>query len=334
MSRFVFIDPAKLPQPSIVEDLIFEEIYAVMKARVIAKCPEMEEELALETDPSAIVLQEAAHSALLLRQELIDAVKSLYPSTAVETDLDLHGARFGTSRKVIVAGDPDANPPTEDVMETDADFRRRIALAPEALTTAGPEGAYIYFALQADGDVKDVTVDSPTFELADLDPSTQAAVDAAGAFALKPLHTAGLSDPRPGDVAITALAHSGSGEPSPALLVTILDALSDEDVRPLTDRVNLRGASVSNYAIEAELTLYHGPDAQLVVTAAHNAAQEYADKNHRLGHDITLSGLYAALHQPGVQNVNLIAPAADIVIGDTEAAFCTSITVTEVGRDV
>ncbi|XHF77136.1 hypothetical protein R3J27_08275 [Xylella fastidiosa subsp. multiplex] len=45
------------------------------------------------------------------------------------------------------AGDPSKGiPPT---MESDAAFRRRIVLAPEGYSVAGPEGAYIYHAISA-----------------------------------------------------------------------------------------------------------------------------------------------------------------------------------------
>jgi phage-related baseplate assembly protein len=47
-----------------------------------------------------------------------------------------------------------------------------------------------------------------------------------------------------------------------------------------------------------------------------------------MGYDVTLSGIYAALHQPGVQRVNLSSPSANITIADGEAAYCTGITVT------
>ena len=46
-----------------------------------------------------------------------------------------------------------------------------------------------------------------------------------------------------------------------------------------------------------------------------------------------MSGLYAALHREGVQNVNLTAPGADIVIDSHQAAYCTGTTVTIGGTD-
>jgi phage-related baseplate assembly protein len=48
---------------------------------------------------------------------------------------------------------------------------------------------------------------------------------------------------------------------------------------------------------------------------------------------VTLSGLFAALHQPGVQRVDLTSPAASLTIGSAQASWCTGITLTNGGVD-
>ena len=48
---------------------------------------------------------------------------------------------------------------------------------------------------------------------------------------------------------------------------------------------------------------------------------------------MTLSGLYAALHQPGVQRVVLTSPSAALTIGSAQASWCTAITLTNGGVD-
>jgi len=111
-------------------------------------------------------------------------------------------------------------------------------------------------------------------------------------------------------------------------------AVGAEDVRPLTDHVTVSSAAVVGYTIEAELTLYHGPDADVVADAARASVEAFATRHHRIGHDITRSGLFAALHVEGVQRVELIQPAADIVVDDTQAAYCSAIAVSVGGRDV
>ena len=59
----------------------------------------------------------------------------------------------------------------------------------------------------------------------------------------------------------------------------------------------------------------------------------YANKQHLLGIDITLSGIYSALHQEGVQNVKLTQPLADLIVQPHQAAYCTQIQLNVGGRD-
>ena len=72
---------------------------------------------------------------------------------------------------------------------------------------------------------------------------------------------------------------------------------------------------------------------QKKLAAAQAAATAYASAQHRIGRDVTQSGLFAALHQPGVQRVVLAAPAATLTIGSAQASWCTAITLTNGGVD-
>jgi len=190
-----------------------------------------------------------------------------------------------------------AIPPVPPTYETDNSLRTRTQLAVEGFSTAGPIAAYRFHAMSASGDVKDVAVDSPT----------------------------------PGQVRVTVLSDNGAGVPDAPLLAAVAAALNAENVRPLTDQVIVEAATVSNYTVVAALTLYPGPASGPVLAAAQAAAQQYVVDTHRLGYDVVLSGLLAALHRPGVQRVTLAAPVADIVRGPREAAYCTGITLTIAG---
>ena len=85
----------------------------------------------------------------------------------------------------------------------------------------------------------------------------------------------------------------------------------------------MQPATTLTYQITAELILHYGPDESTVLDAAQISINSYITTQHRLGRDITLSGIFEALHQPGVQNVELIEPAADIVVTASQAAYCT-----------
>jgi phage-related baseplate assembly protein len=132
-------------------------------------------------------------------------------------------------------------------------------------------------------------------------------------------------------VVVYVLSRTGDGTSGAPLLAAVDAALSADTVRPLTDQVTVQSADVTTYAITAELTIFPGPDGEVVRQAAQDAVTAYAAAVHRLGYDVTLSGLYSALHREGVQGVNLTAPAATLVAGDGEAYFANAITVTVAG---
>lgn len=293
---FTVVNLSELPAPNVVEPLDFETILAAMIADLQARDPTFT--ALLESDPAYKILEVAAYREVLLRQRVNEAAKAVMLAYATGNDLDQLGANVNVARRVITPANPDSVPPTPAVMESDDEFRARIQLSPEAYTTAGSEGSYVFHALGADADVKDVQPVSPT----------------------------------PGVVVVYVLSRTGDGKASETLLNKVDATLNAETVRPMTDQVQVMSANIVNYTIEAELTMYPGPDATVVLQSAIDAITAYAEAQRRIGYDVTMSGLYRALHQPGVQNVNLISPAQTLVIGDGQASYCTSIAVTLSGE--
>lgn len=184
--------------------------------------------------------------------------------------------------------------------EKDSRLRYRAQMALEGETVAGSFASYKFHALSASAQVKDASVDSP----------------------------------QPGTVRVTVLSAENDGSSSPALLQQVNAALSAEDVRPLSDTVQVCPAQIVSYEIHATLHVYPGPAAQPLLQVAEQALQAYITAHQQLGHDITLSGIYACLHQPGVQRVELTAPAADIVVSPTQAAYCASAVISLGGVSV
>lgn len=293
----IAIDLSQLPVPSVVDAIDYEAILAELLADLQERYPEFD--VPVESDPIYKVLEVAAYREMLVRQRVNEAARAVMLAYAAKEDLDNLGALFNVKRLQISPGDPMAIPLIPPVYETDADFRRRILLSLQGLSTAGPEGAYIYHALSATGEVLDASATSPS----------------------------------PGEVVVTVLARKGDGAASNELLTAVDNAVSAEDVRPLTDYVIVQSAEILTYAIAATLYFYPGPDSQVVLAEAREMAQRYANEQHRLGKDITLSGLYAALHRPGVQRVEMASPTATITINRQQAAYCTHITLTDGGID-
>lgn len=295
------IDLSQLPSPKVIEALDYEAILAERRAYLIALWPDEERaaiaaRLKLESDPLHKILQENAYRELMLRQRINDSARAVMLAYASESDLDAIGATppYRTLRRVIDPGDSNAIPPRARVLEPDDDYRRRLALAPEAFTTAGSEAAYRYHALSADADVLDAEAVSPT----------------------------------PGVVVVYVLSRTGDGAASETLLSSVNAALSNSSVRPLTDHVIVQSATIVEYAILGTLVIEPGPDSTVVRTAAQAAAEAYAAAQHAMGRDVSLSGIYAALHQPGVKRVDLASPLSNISISAGEASWCTAITLT------
>lgn len=298
------IDLSQLPAPLAVEALDYETLLAERKAELIALYPADEQEaitrtLSLESEPLVKLLQENAYRELVLRQRVNEAAQAVMVAYANGSDLDQLGANNNVQRLVITPANPDAIPPVTAVMESDTDFRLRIPQAFEALSVAGPTGAYEAHARSADGRVADASALSPS----------------------------------PACVTVTVLARAGNGEASPELLDIVRAALNDEDVRPVADRITVQSAAIVDYQIDAVLYIYPGPEAEPVRAAAQAKLNTYISTQRRLGRDIRISAIHAALHVEGVQRVELNAPLADVVLDSTKAAYCTSAVLTVGGTD-
>lgn len=177
--------------------------------------------------------------------------------------------------------------------ETDDQLRQRVQLAPEAFTNAGSVGAYTFHALSASSDIKSVSVKSPN----------------------------------PGEVLVTILSKTGDGTASEELIDAVLEKLSEEDVRPLTDHVSVQSAEIVNYSVEAVITIYSGPSSAVVETEARAALDKFLDERHAIEKIVAISGIYDALHVDGVKKVELVSPTEDVATTDEQAAYCNNITI-------
>lgn len=297
MSAFTAIDLSRLPAPNVVEALDYESILSAMQADLIARAPDLEAVLAVESDPLNKLLQVCAYREANLRQRVNDAARARMLAYATGSDLEHIAANYNETRRVLDPGDATAIPPVPPAYEDDETLRQRCLLAMEGLSNAGTAGSYTYHAMASDVRVKGASV---------------------------------VSD-EPGNVLVIVLSTEGDGTASAELQSVVLAAVSADTVRPLCDAVAVQSAVVQTYAVEASLTVYPGPDASVVRQAAISACQQYASEHHHLGHDITLSGLYAALHQPGVHRVTLASPTEDIICDNRQAAYCTGINISVSG---
>ncbi|QKN87910.1 baseplate protein [Acinetobacter phage vB_AbaP_Alexa] len=296
---YTAIDLSQLPPPQVVEVIDYETILQEGLADFYARMAESGTEFTalVESDPLYKLAQTFAFREMLVRQRANESALAVMLAYAQKSDLDQIGANFNLPRNVLIPADPTTTPPTPAVMESDEAYRARIQLVNESYTTAGSEGSYVFHALSADAKVKDVQPVSPV----------------------------------PGQVLVYVLSRDGNGTADTALLGKVNAALNKEEIRPLTDNVVVQSASIIEYTVTAELVLYPCPDSNVILQAAKDELQKYVDAMHRVGFDVTISGIYQALHRPGVQTVNLTTPTQTIVVNDGQAAYCTAINVTIAG---
>lgn len=326
-ATFAAVDLSRLPAPAVVETLTYESIYADMLADLQSKMPDFD--ATVESDPAVKLLQVAAYREFLLRARVNDAALAVMPAFATGSDLDQLAALLGIERLLLDPGD--AANGIAPTYESDDAFRRRMVLAPEGYSVAGPLGAYIFHALSADPDVLDASASSP--EPDDIRALVlQVLADNDAAPALVDAMTAALDAADwPGDVTVTILSRTGDGTPPAGLTDIVAAWLSAETRRPLTDHVTVQAAEIVDYTIDATVITYAGPDPAIVLAEARSRLDTYVARCHNLGLDVTRSGIFGALHVEGVQNVELASPAADIVVERKQATWCAGITITPGG---
>lgn len=294
------VDLSQLPQPKIIEELDFEVILSEVKAVMLAAFPQEQQAsvaaaLELESEPLNVIAQVVAYREMLLRQRINDGAAACMLSHAVSTDLDNLAANNNTERLITIP----ATETTDAVMESDTALRLRAQAAFEGLSVAGPTAAYEYFAKSVSGKVADAKATSPS----------------------------------PAVVVVSVLSTQGDGTASIELLNNVRNALNAEHIRPVGDRLTVQSATIIHYQINARLYFYPGPESEPILLAAQKSLESWLSEQGKIGRDIARSAIMAVLHVQGVQRVELLEPASDIVIDDTQSAQCDSFTINIGGTD-
>lgn len=297
------IDLTLLAVPDVVETLDYETIVAERMARFVSFFPagqraEVARTLQLESEPIVKLIQENAYRETVLRQRINDAARARMLAYAKGKDLEHVAANHNVKRLVVSPADDTKNPPTPVVMEDDDSLRKRTQLAFEGLSTAGPREGYKFHARSADGRIADVSAISPA----------------------------------PCEVVITVLGKEGDGSVGQEVLDNVAAALSDEDVRPLADRVTIQSARIMPYTIDATVyTRTAGPERELVLAEARRRVDAHRRESRRLGRDIDRSAINNALFSEGVSRVEIRLPAEDLALDATQAGYCTGVSVIDGG---
>lgn len=270
----VAVDLSRLPKPQVVETLDFDTI----KSRILAEFQSRyaDFDALVESDPVMKLVEVFAYRELLMRQNFNERAVSMLLPYATGADLENLAAYFGVDR---LDG------------EDDTSLLRRVQLAPDSYSVAGPESAYVFHALSADVTISDASAIMPA----------------------------------PGEVLVSLLSATGDGTASALQIAAVEAIVTHDEVRPLTDHVTVQSAEIVEYAIHARLQIAYGPDTELVLSTARAALDAYLATRRKLGRLVSYSGHAGALQVAGVETLQLISPAADIAISRTQAAYPTSI---------
>lgn len=292
------IDLSQLPPPQILEMPSFQDLLAQRVAELQGLDPDFT--ALLQSDPAIKLLQILVYREMINISRFNSGVLAVLLAYARGTDLDQIGANFDVARRVKTPADDTTIPPTPTVMEDDDSYRHLIQKRWYAINTAGAGFAYEYLAMSNDGTIADAKAYGPQES----------------------------SDIEPGCVEVYLLNSDGSGAATNDQVNGASQYLSGDYVRPLTDYVTVKSAEIVNYDVVATLVTGTGPDADTVVADAKAAVQRYADSIHKIGAMMSISGIIRALKQPGVEDVILTSPAANITMKKGQTSYLVSITLT------
>lgn len=230
------LDMSRIPLPDAVEELDFSTLLSVIKSDYVARMRVDDPGYSLnDNDPAARLLETLTFREMLWRARVNDSVRGTLLASAVGQQLDDLGAdpAYGPTKRLTITPEDPGPPLVPAVMESDNDYRQRLAQAPHALSVAGPTGAYEAIARAAHGSVVDVAV-------------TRTA---------------------PGSILVEVLMME-SGAEGLAILNTVYEALSADTVRPVGDLVTVSAAT--HVASTVALTVYvdDGPDLAVVQAAS------------------------------------------------------------------
>lgn len=276
--------------PALDYEAILDDAKAVLQKQ-LAKNPELAgvDVTALpESDSLNKILEVLAYRELITRQNMNEALKGCYLSSARGTDL-LNLAELILCEKFEhIAGTDEQN---------DSILRESIVAEFRNIHTAGSRKAYQALALQAARPFSVMTavhVESPR----------------AGVVQLKLLYTP-----------------KAKGSLKTQSLEAVQTALRNESVRPIGQHVLVEDANIISYRVRARLGFRDRLGVNEALSSAHKAVKNLIHTRYAFGSEIYRSAVLSALHQPGVdyiilENLKDNNHYEDVVVGRDEAAWC------------
>lgn len=262
------IDLSTLPPPSLIRPLDPEPEIAAFLDKLKTDMPQWRG--VFESDPFVKVCQSWTYRLMLEQVRHNDDARRILLAYAMGADLDHIAATYYAFTGVRRA-----------TGEVDDSFRRRIQFAPEAYSSAGSLGAYLYHALTVD-----------PVAIVDADVWFPAAGHAS--------------------VAIQTI-HDDTDLAAATQLVQRVDARLREPKLQTSDILSVASVQQLGTTVVATIDVPFGPDGALVEAEARRRfgqLKAYVEKPRRI---LALTAITSALHAANVTRVRLASPASDVV---------------------
>lgn len=285
MSRFtaVGLDLSRLDTPLAIRgldyELVLSERLAYLRGLLDAAGIGYDA-LGDESDAGTKLQETDAYRELLGINAINDAVRGRLIAFATGADLDHLGAFYRTPRHPG---------------EGDEDYRRRIILAPEAFSSAGTPGAYMYHALAADPRVRHADVWTP--------------------------------EPGSGKVIVAIQSREGRGQAPDDLIKIVHAHLSADDIKPVTDILTVRSAVIVDYSVSVTAYVLPGPSPSAVRDDIEASITAMGLMRKTPARDVPLSAVIAAASIGPVDRVVVHSPTADVATGRGEVPNLTGVAV-------
>ena len=169
--------------------------------------------------------------------------------------------------------------------EPDDELRRRTQAKIVGWSSAGSRESYKFHALNSDPRVKEANADSP----------------------------------EPGLVRISILSKENNGVVSEDLLETVNSYMQRDDIRMLTDTVQVVPCNLIDIDVKAKITLMSSTPIEFLSTIKSSFKNAFA-KIAGLGVSISRSWIISNLFLDGVKDVQLSLPISDVEVSETECA--------------
>lgn len=248
-----------------------------------------------------VYFQTESHAEIPSGESSVDVAAECMTSGVVGNNLEVGEINILVDPVPYVAKVANTEPTTGGAdIEDDDTLKDRIYIAPSKYSVAGPEESYRYWVKTYNSNISDVLIYSDD----------------------------------PVDVVIEFIMNDGE-LPSESMLLGVQKFLSDEQIRPLTDRVTVKAPETVEYKVNVKYFVNQSDlkKVDTIKTAVNAAVDDYIQwQRSKIGRDINPSQLIQQMVSAGAKRVEVTLPVFQ-VIGKSNVAKLSSKTVTYGGLE-